>query len=755
MLLALLAAAAGADAATLSGHVLSAGGDPVPNAVVSLVELRQETHTDAEGFFRFDDLPAGELLVEVSSPRFGGTVQRVRLETESTLELTLELDQLVHSDQITVTATGVARSLSEVVTPVDVLGGAELSLRREATLGQTLDKQPGVAATGYGQGSSRPVIRGLGSDRVRILENSLDTGDVSSLGPDHAVSSDPLAAERIEVVRGPGTLLYGANALGGVVNVQDGRVPDRRAAGPVTGAVELELASNADSAAGTAKLDGGVADLAWHLDLYARDQDDYSSPAPHQGEHAHGDEDGEPSGEDEEDLVTGTVGNSYAEASGATVGASYVAERGFLGIAVGGLDSEYGIPGHGHHHDDGEPPFAGFEQEEAEVHTELEQRRVDVHGRLDAPFAGFEAVRLSAGWRDYNHEEIEGEAVGTRFENDWRELRVDGLHDPVVGLAGSVGLHWIDREFAAFGEEAFVQPTDTSRLAAYLFEQSDPDPLGVELGVRLENQDTRSSDPTLPDRDFDTLSAAAGLVLRLSDAWSAGANLSWSERAPTAEELYSDGPHAATFAYEIGDPNLESEVGQGVDVTIRADRDRYDGSLSAFTSRYADFIYLRDTGVVQDDLTVMQYTQNDAEFYGFELHGHVELVHIADSHVHLGLTYDQVRASLRATGEPLPRIPPRSALLALIYLTERWDARVEGHWVDEQERVANNEQPTPSYTMLDVSVDFKIFAGTVMHELLLRGTNLTNEEAYNHISFLKLQAPLPGRNIALTYRFLF
>jgi len=745
MLLALLAAAAGADAATLSGRVLSAGGDPVPDAVVTLVELRHELRTAPDGSFRFDDLPPGELLVEVTSPRFGGTVQRVLLEQGSSLEVTLELDQLVHSDQITVTATGVARSLSEVVTPVDVLGGTELSLRRGATLGDTLDKQPGVAATGYGQGSSRPVIRGLGSDRVRILENSLDSGDVSSIGPDHAVSSDPLAAERIEVVRGPGTLLYGSNALGGVVNIQDGRVPDRRSTEPVTGAVELELASNADTVAGTAKLDGGAAGLAWHLDLYARDQGDYSSPALRPVE----DEDGE------EGTESGTVENSFTEAQGATVGASYVADRGFIGVALSGFDSRYGIPGHGHHDDDGEPPFAGFKQEEAEVHTELEQRRVDIHGRLDAPFAGFEALRLAAGWRGYDHQEYEGSAVGTRFENDWSELRLDGLHEEVLGLSGSVGLHWIDREFAAFGDEAFVEPTDTTRLAAYLFEQSLPDPLGVELGVRLESQDTRSSDPSLPDRAFETLSAAAGLVVRLADGWSAGANLSRSERAPTAEELYSDGPHAATFSYEIGDPTLGSEVGQGVDVTIRADADRYDGSISAFASRYADFIYLRDTGLVQDDLEVMQYTQGDTEFYGFEVHGHVELVHVASSHVHVGLTYDQVRASLRETGEPLPRIPPRSALLALIYLTERWDARVEGHWVDEQERVAEDEEPTPPYTMLDASVSYKIFAGTVMHELLLRGSNLTDTAAYNHISFLKLQAPLPGRSIALTYRFLF
>jgi iron complex outermembrane receptor protein len=745
-LIAALLAAAAASAATLTGHVLSAGGEPVPDAVVSVVELRQETRTGPGGSFRFDGLPAGELLIEVSSPRFGGTVQRVLLEQGSALDVTFELDQLVHSDQITVTATGVARGLGEVVTPVDVLSGTELNLRRGATLGDTLDKQPGVASTGYGQGSSRPVIRGLGSDRVRILENSLDTGDVSSIGPDHAVSSDPLAAERIEVVRGPGTLLYGANALGGVVNIQDGRIPDRRATEPLTGTVELELASNADAGVGAAALDGGTGSLAWHLNLYGRNQDDYSSPAPRPVEDGSGGN----------ATATGTVDNSFVDSRGATVGTSFVADRGFLGVALGGLDSEYGIPGHGHHHDDGKPPALGFQQDEAaEVRTELEQRRVDVHGQLDAPFAGFEAVRLAAGWRDYDHEEIEGETVGTRFDNRWSELRIDGVHDPVRGLSGSVGLHWIDREFAAVGEESFVEPTDTTRIAAYLFEQSVPDPLGVELGVRVESQDTRSSDPALPDRDFDTLSAAAGLVLRLADAWSASANLTRSERAPTAEELYSDGPHAATFAYEVGDPALAPEVGSGVDLTLRADSERFEGSLSAFASRYSDFIYLRDTGIVQDDLTVMQYTQDDAELYGFELHGHVEILHGADSHLHVGLTYDQVRASLRATGEPLPRIPPRSALIALVYLAQRWDARLEGRWVDEQARVADNEEPTPSYAMLDASLGYKIFAGTVLHELLLRGTNLNDEAAYNHVSFLKLQAPLPGRSVALTYRVLF
>ena len=755
-----LAVAASATAGTLAGQVVATGGDPVPDALVSLVELRLETRTGADGRFRIDNVPPGEILVEVSSARFGGAVQRVLVEAGATVEVVFEVDRLVHSDRITVTATGVASSLAEVVAPVDVLSGTELTLRRESTLGETLAQQPGVSSTSYGQGSSRPVIRGLGSDRVRILETSLDTGDVSSIGPDHAVSSDPLAAERIEVVRGPGTLLYGANALGGVVNILDGRVPDRPATEPVTGTVQLELGSNADKRTGAAKLDGGFASIAWHLDLYARDQGDYSSPARRPVDEEH--DDGEPGGDHGDEYETGTVENSYAEAQGATVGISYVADRGFLGISVSGLDSEYGIPGHGHHHGhDHEPPAAKLgdegtgEEEEVDVHTELEQRRVDLHGRIDRPFGGFRALRLSAGWRDYDHQEMEGEEVGTRFENGWTEARFDALHDPVLGFSGTVGLHWIEREFAAFGEEAFVQPTDTTRLAAFLYEQSEPDPVGFQFGLRFENQDTRTSDPDLPDRSFDTLSASVGLVMQFSDAWSSTISLSRSERAPTPEELYSDGPHAATFAYEIGDPDLSSEVGMGVDFAVRADYDWFEATLSAFATQYRDFIYLRDTGVEVDGLEVMVFSQEDADFYGFELHGHVELVHSPRSHLHLGLTYDQVRANLRASGEPLPRIPPRSALLALVYLAQRWEARIEGRWVDEQLRVADHEQPTPDYAMLGASLGYKIFAGSVLHELVLKGTNLTDEAAYNHVSFIKLQAPLPGRNIALLYRLLF
>jgi iron complex outermembrane receptor protein len=719
------------DEARIAGVVLSVAGDPVAGAVVSLPELRRETTTDGDGRFVFENLPEGEYLVGVSSLRFGGAVVRTEASDGPADIIEITLDKIVHSGTVSVTAAGVARSLSELTTPVDLLVGDDLQRRKQSTLGETLAQQPGVTATSYGQGSSRPVIRGLGQDRIRILENGLDTGDVSSIGPDHAVSMDPLAAEQVEIVRGPATVLWGANAIGGVVNVLDGRVPDRQASAPVSGAVELEYGSNSEKTAGAVKLDGGGGRWAWHLDLYARDQDDYSSPAStSSGENGHHDDGVE---EPEKDVIE----NSWAEAVGATLGGSYVTERGFVGIAFGGYRTDYGIPGHHHHeHDmDGQ----GEVEEEEGVHSELEQRRVDLHSQLDDPFCGFSALRLSAGWRDYDHEEIAGDEIGTRFENRWSEVRLDLLNQRVFGFEGTLGLQYVNRDFAAFGDEAFVAPTDTTKLGAFVFEQTAAEPVGFEFGLRYDDQDTRTSDAGLPDREFRTWTGSVGVVWDISDNWGLGASLNRPERAPTPEELYSNGPHAATFSYELGNPYLDPEVGNGLETSLRVTYDRFETTFSAFVTRYDGFIYLADTGEEIEGFEVLQFTQGDAEFKGFELHGHLEILHGSRSHLHLGFS----------------RIPPRRGRLALIYMAERWDARIEGWWVDDQLEVAEHETPTPGYEMLNASVGYKIFSGRVVHEFLLRVRNLSNEVAYNHVSFLKYQAPLPGRDVSLVYRVLF
>ena len=727
--------------AVLSGFVLSAGGEPVGGAEVSLPELRRTTLTDDGGHFSFDLLTPGEYLIGVSSLRAGGVVRRVVVRATPSEPITLTLDKLVHSQGITVTASGVARGIGEVVQPVDVLGGEDLVLRRQSTLGETLAQQPGVTASTYGQGSSRPVIRGLGADRIRILENGLDTGDVSSIGPDHAVAMDPLAAEQIEVVRGPAAVLWGANAIGGVVNVLDGRVPDKPATAPIVAVVELEYGSNANKKSGAAKLDGGTGHFAWHLDAYARDQDDYSSPAERPGHDGEGE--------------TGAVENSWADAKGATIGGSYVADRGFIGIAIGGYDTEYGIPGHHHHHHEGEPePPKEEHEDETGVYADLEQRRLDLHGQLDDPFRGFSSLKLSAGLRDYNHREMEGDELGTRFDNQWTEARLDFGNERFLGFTGTLGLQYVDREFAAAGEEAFVEPTDTTKLGAYLFQQTAVDPVGFQFGLRYDNQDTRSSDPGLPDRDFRTWTASVGVVWDFFEHWGLTASLNRPERSPTPEELYADGPHVATGAYEIGDPDLDTEVGQGVEASLRVEYPRFEATLSAFASRYSNFINLADTGDEIDGLEVFRFSQDDAEFTGFELHGHLEVLHTGANHLHFGFSYDQVNADFRDNGEPLPRIPPRRGRLALVFMGERVDARIEGWWVGAQNRVSEHESPTPGYAMLNASFSTRIFAGNTVHEFILRGRNLTDEAAYNHVSFIKFAAPLPGRDIALIYRLL-
>lgn len=744
------------EAGVLRGVVLDAAEEPVADAEVSLPEIRRTTLTDGDGRFEFSGLNSGDYLLGVSSNRSGSAVQRVAVVGGNAEPITIHLDMMVHAEGITVTAAGVARGLSEVAQPVDVLGGEDLMLRRQSSLGETLAQQPGVNASSFGQGASRPVIRGLGADRIRILENGLDTGDVSSIGPDHAVSMDPLAAEQIEVVRGPAAVLWGANAIGGVVNIIDGRVPDRPATAPVAATLELELGSNADKRSGAVKLDGGAGRFAWHADLYARDQDDYSSPAKRPVEEDEHHDEPLKEDHDHEEYETGTVENSWAEAAGATIGGSYVTDRGFIGLAIGGYQTEYGIPGHHHHHHEEEPVVLKEEHDDEEVgvYADLEQRRVDLHGQLDDPFAHFSAVRLSAGWRDYRHDEIEGDELGTRFENEWAEARLDLVNESILGFDGTLGLQFVNRDFAARGEEAFVQPTDTTKLGAYIFEQTAVDPVGVQIGLRYDRQDTRSSDPDLPDRDFRTWTGSLGVVWAIHDHWSLTASLNRPERAPTPEELYANGPHVATAAFEIGNPELDAEKGQGFDLSLRAEFDRFEATLSAFANRYDNYIYLNETGEEIDGFEVFRFSQDDTEFTGFELHGHVEVLHTGSGHFHIGFSYDQVEAEFRDTDEPLPRIPPRRGRLALVFMNDRWDARIEGWWVDDQTRVTEHETATPGYELVNASLAYKLFVGKAVHELVLRGRNLTDEAAYNHVSFLKVAAPLPGRDLALIYRLL-
>ena len=738
-----LAAAAPAAAqparGSIAGKVATEGGAPIAGADVSILELNRHAATGADGAFRFDNVPPGEYLLEAVSERAGTGLTRAVVTAGATAEVTLGLDLAVHREEILVTASADARGQLELAQPTTVVAGEELRRRLEPSLGETLSKEAGVSSSYFGPGASRPVIRGLGGDRVRVLQDGLGAGDASSTSPDHAVSIDPLTAERIEVLRGPSTLLYGSSAVGGVVNVIDQRIPDRVPSAPVTGLVELRGGTVADERGGAAVLDGGGGEWAWHVDFLKRETDDYEVP--------------------DSAVSGGVLENSALETESGSVGVSWVREDGFLGVSVGGLDSLYGVPG-GHAHEKGEG------EEAAPVRIDLEQRRADLRGAITHPFGPFRGARLRLGTTEYEHTELEGAEIGTVFTNETWEGRFELVQRPFGALSGSFGAQVATRDFTAVGEEAFIPPTQTDSWAIFAFEELTQGPLSWLFGARYEKQDVTADLPAVPpeslesrigidSRSVDGLSASAGVVWRPAEEYSFAFSLARSTKLPNAEELFSNGPHIATRAFEVGDPSLEQETSLGADLSLRKHGGRLTGEVSLFANRFDDYIFEQATGDEVDGLPVFQFVQRDAEFVGAELTGVAELYHGEPHHFDLELGADFVRAELLDTGEPLPRIPPRRFRLGLHYVSERLQGTVEGQRVEAQDRLAALETRTEGYTLLNASLSYRFFFGERLLDLLLRGTNLTDEEARNHVSFLKDLVPLPGRDVSLAVRFSF
>lgn len=715
-LVALSAPAGAADLGALDGAVHSSLGDPVPGARVRLTGTTRSTVSGEDGSFRFEALPPGRYVVQASSERFGSTSAAVRVASGEAASVALTLDLVIHGDEVVVTATADPRTLSDLAQPVSVLSGDELALSARPSLGETLAEQPGVHSTFFGAGASRPVIRGQGGNRIRILENGVDSGDVSDTSPDHAVAADPFSAEKIEIVRGPATLLYGSNAIGGVVNLIDDRIPEYLPGTPIEGTVSLVGSSNAEERGGGVTLGGGAGKVAWNASGFRRETDDYES-----GE--------------------GTVVNSDLEADGGSAGLSVIGEKGFLGAAVRTYDSNYGNPA------------------EEEVHLELEQRRLDLRGGTSARFGIFDGARLRFGLTDYEHSELEGEEVGTRFLNDAWEGRLDAPHRQVGSFHGSVGLQLSQRSFEAIGEEAFVPPTDNDTWAAFVFEEVGTGSLRGQLGLRYDHQD--SSATGQPDRSFSASSASAGLLWSPSETYSAALTLARAVKLPDPEALYANGPHIATGVFEIGDPGLDEETTLGVDLSLRKTAGRVRGELSVFSSRADDYIFDELTGEVvegeeeEEPLPVVRFTQADAELYGGEAAAHIELLHREPHHLELELSGDLVRAELTDSGEPLPRISPSRFGGGLRYQGDRLSGSFFVRRTTEQDRVAELETSTDGYTMVDASVGYRFFLGDLVHDLLLSATNLTDEVARNHVSFLKDVALLPGRDVRLTYRLSF
>lgn len=735
----------------LRGAVLSADGEPVSGAVVRVANPSRSTVTGPDGAFVIESLPKGEVLVEVTSDRHGGWTGTVVVESDGA-RLEVQLDSVAHHEEILVTASAFERGEFDLATPTNVLTGDELLVRLQPTLGDTLAGEVGVTASSFGPGASRPVVRGLGGDRVRMLESGIGAGDASSASPDHNVATEPGNAERIEVLRGPATLLYGSSAIGGVVNVIDGLIPSSPTESTASGHADLRLASVNDEVTGSLAVGGQTGDWGWQARALSRDTGDTEIPGFAEVHH-----EGEEEEEDEHEEAFGVLANSDIETTSIGGGLSRFFDSGFVGVSVSGYDSNYGVPGsHGHEeeHVDDAPGVDEHTEEEGGTRIDMQRLRVDLRSEVEADFGFFQGLKARVGVVDYEHDELEPDgAVGTTFLNDAWEGRVDLLQKSRSGYNASWGLQVRSRESQAVGEEAFIPRNDALSLAAFTFQELSRGDFSFQLGGRFETQD--NSTQVARDRSFSGFSASAGSVWRFHPQWSLAGSLARSVKFPAGEELYSNGPHFATQAFEVGNPDLDEETSVGVDVSLRKTEGRVRGSLTAFRNDFSDFIYQAFTGDELDELPLLAYTQDDAEFQGLEVDTRVGLWQRGHAHLDLSLFGDLVRAELADSGRPLPRIPPRRLGLGMHYSDERWSATAEVTDVDDQDRLGENETPTDGYTTVNASLGYRLYTSRVVYDLLLAGRNLTDEEARNHLSFLKDSVPLGGRDVSLSLRLSF
>lgn len=654
---------------------------------------------------------------------------------------------------ITVTADPFAgRSPVEATQPTSVLGGDALERARGNTLGETLANQPGVHSADFSAGASRPVIRGLGGPRVRLLDGGAGIIDASSVSPDHNVAVEPFRARQIEILKGPATLLYGSGAIGGVINVVSDLVPD----GPLHGAEGSLGYVNSSVDSGNqffGHVGGGNGRFAFHLDGLTRDSDDYEVPG-------FADSDGA----EEPDAVRGFVENSAVESDSFAGGASWTGNHGYLGIGLSRYTSLYGIPGH---HEEEEPMIGMMppaEEEEEVVRIDLEQTRTELRGGWNTPFGVFERARGSVVFTDYEHQELEGAEIGTLFANDGTELRLELTHRPTAGWRGVFGVQALEQEFAAIGEEAFVPPVDTRNLGLFIVEERDFAAHRLSLGARVETVEHSASGN--PNRDYDLFSLSGGLHLELSEGNHLNINLSLAERAPDVQELYSDGPHLATSTFERGNLNLDTERALNLDVGYAGEYAMLFYGIDVFYTRYTDFIFgsevdtnndgepdfVHEDGDVEPDgdLLLIDFLQEDADFFGFEAEFGVNLT----AEHRLSVFTDLVRAE-RDSGDKLPRIP--ASRIGLNYSGGHGQLSYGASLVrvNRQSQATELEGDTDGYTLLGLDLGYRIPLGAGDIDLKLRARNLLDEEARNHVSFLKNLAPLPGANVIVNLAYSF
>lgn len=638
-----------------------------------------------------------------------------------------------------VTVTGTSPGAAQAAAPAARLAGDQLLLKSNATLGDTLNGLPGVASSYFGPHAGRPVMRGLDGDRVRILQNTGASVDVSALSPDHNAPIDPLAVERIDVLRGPAALQYGGNPMGGVVNLVDNRIPTAPING-FTGRADTSYATGGREGSAAALLEGGTDRYALHVDAFSRGSGDVAVPRALA------------CGKPGAPALAWRICNSANRAQGGAVGGSVFFDRGYLGLSAASYRSDYGTVA------------------EDAVTIGMRSTRLALEGLVRLPDGWIESLKGQLSHGDYRHTEYEGPDPGTVFSKRGTDLRLEARHRPLAALKGVWGLQWEGARLAAQGDEAFVPPSRTRGAALFAHEELTTGWGQLSFGARAERLRVSSSgsadaDRFVPgDRVFTPASAALGALVHVAPRWQLTGHLAHTQRAPKDYELFANGPHVATAAWETGNPALSPEKSTSVEVGAKWQDGPHRFAINAFAAHFSNYIALMGTGrtVGEGDkaLPEFAYTGVRARFIGMEASGTVRLWgesgaagRSAASVLDLDLRGDLVRATNLSAGQPLPRIAPARIGATLRWAQGPWGARIGVDHAAAQNRVPLGDRATGAYTLWNAAVTYRQKLGQAQLQWFARVDNLTDRLAYSATSVLTTtafpKAPLPGRSVRL------
>ena len=728
--------AAFAQTGKISGKV-TYGGDnsPLHDATVQISQLRQTVSTDNEGNYEFANVPPGRYTIFVHTEGFADASKTVVLVANANATINFELQIASLREQVTVTASGTEQSVFESFQSVNSVGSTRIVEKAATSIGEVLENETGVAKRSFGPGTARPVIRGFDGDRVLVLENGVRGGSVGSQSGDHGEPIDPLSAERIEVVKGPATLLYGSNAIGGVVNVIDNDENDRHEGfrGNFT-----TVAGTADRQIGVSgKLEYGYKNWLFRGNFGAQRTGDYQTPI-------------------------GRVQNSAARSNSGAFGIGYYADKAYINGSFDVDITRYGVPFAAIFEEGGGQQFFGDVLPTVDEAIDLRQRRYNYRlsggfRNLNNPFLS--GVQYNLDYTDYRHKEIETvddiDEIGTIFDNKTFSYRSLFEQTRYKKLSGRFGFEGFNRDYEVNGAEQLIQgKVKHNAFSVFGLEELDFERVKFQFGGRVENNRYRPENPDLTSRDFTGVSFAAGMNVAL---WQGGAfvvNYSNSYRAPALEERYNNGPHAGNVTFEIGNSNLKNERANGIDFSLRHQSSRFRITGDVYYYRINNFVFLArqdadGDGIIdiEDGLPVGLYEQADASYFGAELGADMTF------NKYLGgfLSLDYVRAKLVDLDINLPRIPPARARVGLDFRYQGLSVRPEAVFASDQNKVFPLETRTAGYGIFNVAGSYTIGRPHYAHIFTFNAFNLTDKLYRNHLSFIKDFAPEVGRGLRVGY----